>query len=150
MATRLLKLETCESIDYDLYEEEITSPAVHPPLSSLRLENHQGYPEPISIEASGSSPDVAVTVQDVLRAIHEDLRKLLHRHAWNRLNNDKRAAIIASFKERCKTEEELSKGIRRVDLLRGRNKLQILTAFSPDDDISVSPTIPFRLFEEFP
>jgi len=115
-------------------------------VSSLRLENRQGYPEPISIEASGGSPDVAVTVQDVLRAIHEDLRKLLYRHAWNKLRNDERAAIITSFKERCKAEEELSKGIRRVDLLRGR----ILTEFSPDDDISLSPTIPFEFFEEFP
>jgi len=149
LATRLLELETCESLDYDLYEEDKTSPAVHPPVSSLRLENRQGYPYPISIKASGGSPD-AVTVQDVLKAIREDLRKLLHRHAWDRLNEDERAAIIASFKERCKTEEELSKGIRRADLLRGRNRLQIVTELSPDDDISLSPTIPFKLFEEFP
>jgi hypothetical protein len=108
---RVLKLETCGSIDYDLYEEEITSPAVHPPVSSFRLENRQGYPEPISIGTSGGSPDVAVTVQDALRAIHEDLRKLLHRQAWNRLKNYERAAIIASFKERRKSLEKVYVGL---------------------------------------
>jgi len=130
----LLKLEVRESFDpdYDLPEEELTSPAVHPPVPWLELENCQGYPQRISIQASGGSPDIGVTVQDVLRAIHEDLRKPSTRPAWDNLRNEQRARIKISFKKRCKTEEELSKGIHRIDYLGGRDRLQVIPKLSPD------------------
>jgi len=132
----LLELDIDESVDpdYDLPKEELTSPAVHPPVSSLKLENRQGYPAFISIRASGDAPNIGVTVQDVLRVIHEDLRKPSPRPAWDQLNDDERAQINASFKERCRTEEELSEGLYQFDYLRGRDRLQIFPALSPDSD----------------
>ena len=145
-----LKLEIGESVDpdHDLPEEELSSPAVHPPVPLLKLENREGYPE-LNIEASGDSPDVGVTVQDVLRMIHEDLMKPEPRPRWDRLNEDVRAEIKASFKARCRTEGERSKGLYRFDYLCGRNKLQILPQLSPDG-VSLSPFIPFKLSAESP
>lgn len=104
-------------------------------MSSLKLENRQGYPAFINIQASGDAPNIGVTVQDVLRMIHEDLRKPSPRPAWDKLNDEERAQINASFKERCRTEEDLSKGLYRFDYLRGRDKLQIFPALSPDLDV---------------
>ena len=37
-----------------------------------------------------------------------------------------------AFRERCKTEEELSKGPRRIACVGGRDGLQILPKFGPD------------------
>jgi hypothetical protein len=73
-----LKLEMTNSVehDYDLPKEELTSSAVYPPVLLLKLESYQGYPQVISIEASDNSQGVGVTVQEVLRTIHEDLRVL--------------------------------------------------------------------------
>jgi len=134
----LLELDIGESVDpdYDLPKEELTSPAVHPPVSSLKLENRQGYPAGISIQAAGDAPNIGVTVQDVLRMIHEDLMKPSPRPAWDKLNDDERAEINASFKERCRTEGELSQGLYRFDYLRGRDRLQIFPALLPDSDVA--------------
>jgi len=136
LAEYLLELDIGESVDpdYDLPEEELTSPAVHPPTSSLELENRQGYPESISIQTSVDAPEIGVTVQDVLTTIHEDLRRPTPRRAWDQLKDDERAQINASFKERCRTEEELGEGLNRFDYLRGRDRLQIFPALSPDSD----------------
>jgi hypothetical protein len=134
-----LKLEMAESVDhdYDLPEEEITSPAVYPPMLSLKLESHQGYPQVISIEASGES---GVTVQDALRTIHEDLRMPFPSRELSKLGVEERAAIMAAFKVRCKTEEEFSKGARRIDHLGGRDRLQILPKVLPDGSVLLLPT----------
>jgi len=138
----LLKLDVGESFgpDYDLPDEELTSPAVHPPVPRLELENYQGYPQHISIQASGDSPDIGVTVQDVLRAIHKDLRKPSTRPAWDDVRNEQRAQIKSSFKKRCKTEEELSKGLHRIDYLGDRDRLQVIPDLSPDG-VSLSPLV---------
>jgi hypothetical protein len=130
----LLKLEIGEHVepDYDLPKEEITSSAVHPPMQSLTLESHQGYPQLISVQASSDTPGVGVTVQDVLGAIHEDMRMPSPRRTWGKLNDGERAMINTSFKERCKTEEQLSKGPCRFDHLRGRDRLQIFPKLSPE------------------
>jgi hypothetical protein len=65
-----------ESINHDhnLPKEEMASSAVYPPMLLLKLENLQGYPQVIGIEASSNSGNTGVTVQDVLRTINEDLR----------------------------------------------------------------------------
>jgi hypothetical protein len=118
--------------DHDIPKEELDSPAGRPPVLSLKLENHQGYLQLINIQASSDSPDVGVTVRDVLRAIHEDARKLSPRHEWTKLNAKERKAIDATFLDSCKTEEELGHGPRRVDYLRGRDKLQILSKLPRD------------------
>lgn len=121
-----------EDPEYNLPKEELCSPAVHPPMQSLTLENHQGYPQPISVQPSNDSPGVGVTVHDVLRTIHEDMRKPSPRRAWSKLSNSERAVINASFKERCKTEEQLSKGPSQFDHLRGRDRLLIFPTLSLD------------------
>lgn len=138
MTKYLLELGIGESVDpdYDLPKEELASPAVHPPVSSLKLENRQGYPACISIQAAGDAPNIGVTVQDVLRIIHEDLMKPSPRPAWDKLNDDERAEVNASFKERCRTEEELGQGLYRFDYLRGRDRLQIFPALLPDSDVA--------------
>ena len=128
--------------DYDLSKEEITSPAVYPPMLSVKLENHQGYPQIISIEASGDSRSTGVTVQDVLRTIHEDLRMPFPRRELSKLGAEERAGINASFRERCKSEEELSKGPRRFDRLGGRDRLQIFPRLSPDGSVLLPASTP--------
>jgi hypothetical protein len=112
--------------DYHLPEEEIHSPATHPPTSSLMLENNQGYPQAIVVQASSASPDIGVTVQDVLRTIHEDARKQPRRNEMIKLGSEERAGLDAAFKKRCKTERELSQGPCRIDFLGSRNRLVIV------------------------
>lgn len=113
---------------------------------SLTLESHQGYPQPIVVQASSDSPSVGVTVQDVLSAMHEDMRKPSPRRTWSKLSDGERAVINASFKERSKTEEQLSKGPCQFDHLRGRDRLQIFPKLSPD---GVLLTVPELLPTEF-
>jgi len=88
--------------DYGLPTEELTSPAVDPPLLSLKLENHQGYPQSITVQLSTDSP-TGITVQDVLKTINEDLRKPSRRREWIKLNAEERAAVDGAFRERCRT-----------------------------------------------
>ena len=61
--TKHLKLEMTGSLDHedDLLKEEITPPAVYPPMLSLKLESHQAYPQVIGTGASSGSRGVGVT-----------------------------------------------------------------------------------------
>lgn len=108
-------------------------------MPSLTLESHQGYPLLITVQASNDLPGVGVTVHDVLKAIHEDMRKPSPRRAWSKLSNGERALINTSFKERCKTEEQLSKGPCRFDHLRGRDRLLVFPKLSPDGTLLPPP-----------
>jgi hypothetical protein len=134
--------------DYDIPKEDINSPAVHPPMLTLKLESHQGYPQIITVEASSDTQGVGVTVQEVLRTLREDLRMAFPRRELSKLGAEERAGINAAFRERCKSEEELSKGPRRIDHLGGRDRLQILPKLGPDGTIliptSTLPTSPLR------
>lgn len=130
----LLKLDITDQPvehDYDLPREDITSPASHPPTQLLKLENHQGYPQLITVQASSASPSIGVTVEDVLRTIHKDVRTLSGRHEWAKLNAEERAQVDVAFRERCRTEEDLGQGPCRIDYLQGRDMLQILPRFPP-------------------
>lgn len=127
--------------DYDLPNEELSSPAVHPPMPFINLESYQGYPQIITVQASSDSL-VGVTVQDVLTAIHEDVRKPSRRREWTKLNTADRVAVDEAFRERCNTEEELAQGPCRVDYLRGRNKIQVLPKLSPDGEMLPAPEAP--------
>lgn len=118
--------------DYDIPKEDINSPAVHPPMLTLKLESHQGYPQIITVEASSETQGIGVTVQEVLRTLREDLRMAFPRRELSKLGAEERAGINAAFRERCKSEEELSKGPRRIDHLGGRDRLQILPKLGPD------------------
>jgi len=134
--------------DYGLPQEEITSPAVHPPVLSLKLENHQGYPQDIHIHASGDSQSVGITVRDVLRTINEDARKISRRREWTKLNAEERIAVDAAFRERCTTEEELGHGPCRIDYLRGRDRLLVLPKLSPDGEVLPLPMLPAEPLDE--
>jgi hypothetical protein len=138
-----LKLEMSESVDHDygLPKEDITSSAVYPPVLSLKLESHQGYPQVISIGASGDSRSAGVTVQDVLRTIHESLRTPFPTRELGKLGVEEGAAIRAAFKKRCKNEEDRSKGPCRIDRLGGRDRLQILPQLPPDGAVLPMPIL---------
>jgi hypothetical protein len=127
-----LDMNNSSDHDYDLPKEELNSPAVHPPVLSLKLENHQGYPRIITAETSGDTQGVGVTVKEVLRTLHEDLRTQFPRLELSKLSPEQRARVNAAFIERSKTERELSKGPRRIDHLGGRDRLQILPKIGPD------------------
>jgi hypothetical protein len=129
----LLKLEVTESpdYDYDLPNEEMSSPAVYPHTQTLRLEYFQGYPQVISLTSSDSQ-GTEVTVQDVLRAIHEDLMKPSSKRELGTFARGEQTAIRDTFRKRCQSEEERSKGLYRIDYLRGRDRLQILPRHSLD------------------
>ena len=137
MTKYLLKLEITESTDYDydLPNEELTSPAVYPPMPSLKLENCEGYPQTINVGASSEPRGASVTVQDVLGTVHEGLSALLPKRELSELGDKERTSVRATFKKRCKTEVERSKGLRRIDYLGGRDRLQILPKHSPDGSV---------------
>jgi hypothetical protein len=125
--------------DYDLPKEEIDSPAMHPPMLSVTLENHQGYPQSINVQASSNAPDIGITVRDVLGTINEDVKKPSRRREWTKLRAEERAGVDTAFRERCNTEEELGQGPCRIDYLRGRNRLQIFPKVSLDGVIHPLP-----------
>ncbi len=122
--------------DYDLPKEDMNSPAVYPHTQSLRLVYFQGYPQVISIDASSGSQGADITVQDVLRMIHEDLRKPSSKRELGTFARGEQNAIRDIFRKRCNSEEERSKGLYRIDYLRGRDRLQILPRL-PLDGASV-------------
>jgi uncharacterized protein DUF6699 len=146
----LLQLDiTSQPVEhFDLPMEDITSSASDPPMHSLKLENHQGYPQLIIVQASSNSPSVGITVQDVLSAIQEDVRKLSRRREWTKLSPEERAQVDTAFRDRCKTEEELGQGPCRIDYLRGRDRLQVLPKLSPTGEILPAPILPEDLFRE--
>lgn len=136
MTKYLLKLEITECPDYDygLPNEEMTSSAVYPHTQALRLEYFRGYPQVINIKPFNDYPGAYVTVEDVLRAIHEDLKSPLANSEFHIFGYKERAAIRAAFNERCETEEDLSKGPSRIDCLWGRNRLLISPKFPGDGE----------------
>jgi hypothetical protein len=133
--------------DFDLPIEEISAAASDPPMHSLKLESHQGYPQLITVQASGNS-SMGVTVQDVLRAIQEDLRMLSRRREWTKLSAEERSQVDTAFRDRCRTEEELGQGPCRVDYLRGRDRLQVLPKLSPSGEMLPAPIPPEDILRE--
>jgi hypothetical protein len=83
-----------------------------------------------------------VTVQDVLRTIKEVLSVLLSKRELDNLGGKERTALRVKFKKRYKTEEERSKGPRRIDHLGGRDWLQILPKHSPDGGVLLPSSAP--------
>jgi len=151
LAKYLLKFDiTTQPVehDFDLPMEDITAPASDPPMHSLKLENHQGYPQLITAQASSNSPTIGVTVQDVLRTIQEDVRMLSRRREWTKLSAEERAQVDTAFRDRCRTEEELGQGPCRVDYLRGRDRLQVLPKLSPEGEMLPAPILPEEVFRE--
>ncbi|KAI0298653.1 hypothetical protein B0F90DRAFT_681536 [Multifurca ochricompacta] len=127
--------------DFGLPAEEFYSPAVHPPVHVLVLENEQGYPHNIEVRASDKGPGIGVTVEDVLKTIGTDLRKSSSQREWTRLNDDRRREVGEAFEDRARTEEERSSGLRRIDYLRGRNRLEIFPRHSIPEDEEVMQSL---------
>jgi hypothetical protein len=86
----------------------------------------------MTVEASVDSRGIGVTVQDVLQTIHEDMRMPFPGRELSGLVVKERAGINATFRERCKSEEELRKGSRGIVHLGGRVKTQISMKLAPD------------------
>jgi hypothetical protein len=78
------------------------------------------------VDASSDYSGASVTVEDVPRKIQEDLRKPSSKRELYTLPRGDQTAIRDAFNKRCKTKEDLSKGLYRIDYLRGRDRLQIL------------------------
>ena len=111
-----------DSPDRDHPKEDMNSPA---PMLSLKSESHQGHPQTITTEVSSDTRGVGVTVQEVLRSIHEGLKMPFPRRELRKLGAEERTMINAAFGE---SEEELNKHPRRID----RDRLQISQQFGPD------------------
>ena len=110
----------------------------------LQLESHHGHPQVISIEASVDSRGAGVTVQDILRTIHEESRIQITEKELNGLDVEERAELWGAFKRRCKTEEEFSRGPCRIDRWGDRDRLQVLPRLSPDGTVLLpTSTLPF-------
>jgi hypothetical protein len=86
-------------------------------MPSLKLESHQRYPQIITAEVPSDIRSVGVTVQEVLRRLHEDVKMPFPRRGLSKLGAEERTGINAAIGERCKSEEELSKGPRGIDYL---------------------------------
>ncbi|KAI0266125.1 hypothetical protein BC834DRAFT_969641 [Gloeopeniophorella convolvens] len=123
--------------DYGLPSEEYFSAAVYPPIHVLVLESGQGYPQNIQVHASDKSTGIGVTVEDVLKAIFDDLQKPSSQREWAALSDELRQQVEEAFEARSRTEEERGSGLRRVDYLCGRDRLQIFAkhpAQVPDEE----------------
>ena len=142
----LLKFDINQPLDHDfgLPTEEFFSSAVHPPVHVLILENEQGLPQNIEVQASDKGSGIGVTVEDVLKCIGVDLRKSSSQREWAALNEDVRREVEDAFEDRATTEEERSGGLRRIDYLRGRNRLQVFPRhpFSEEDEALAQPLVP--------
>ncbi|KAI9458615.1 hypothetical protein BJY52DRAFT_1268641 [Lactarius psammicola] len=111
--------------DFGLPVEDLLSSAVHPPVLTLVLEHNQGYPQNIEVQASDMGSGVGVTVEDVLKTVGADLRLSSSHREWSGLNDDTRREVETAFEDRARTEDERSRGLRRIDYLSGKSRLQI-------------------------
>lgn len=131
--------------DWELPQEEMLAAAVHPPVYVLLLENDQGYPHNIEVRASDKESIVGITVEDVLRAVGTDVRKSSSQREWAALNDDTRREVEEAFEDRARTEEDRSGGLRKIDYLRGRNRLEVLAKHPAlEDEEDVPQVLPAR------
>jgi hypothetical protein len=112
----------------------------------LVLDNDQGYPRNINVRASEEGSDVGITVEEVIRTISTDLRASSSQREWSALNEDRRREVEESFENRARTEEDRSGGLRKIDYLGGRNRLQIFPKLPlPEDDEIEQQSLPARV-----
>jgi hypothetical protein len=121
--------------DSPLKDEPILK-AVHPVLRNYLLNSDIPSQSP-DTEGQGLDEGSGVTVLDVLRSIDDDPRKPITQREWAALNEDVRRAVTDAFENWVATEEERSGGHRRIDYLRGRERLQVLPRLksSEEDDL---------------
>ena len=103
---KYLKFDITQPLDHDfgLPKEEFFSSAVYPPVHELILENEQGLPQNIEVQASNKRSGIGVTVEDVLKSIGADLQKSSSRINYLRGRNRLQVFPRQAFSEE---EEEL-------------------------------------------
>jgi hypothetical protein len=140
----LLTIDITQPVDHDfgLTPEDFGSSSVHPPVPMLVLETDQGHPRNINVHASDEGSDIGVTVEDVLRAISTDLRATSIQREWAALNEERRREVEETFEDRARTEEDRSGGLRKIDYLRGRNRLQIFPKHPLPEDEEIPQPLP--------
>ncbi len=108
----------------------------------LVLDNDQGYPRNINVRATEEGSDVGITVEDVIRTISTDLRASSSQREWAALDEDRRREVEETFENRARTEEDRSGGLRKIDYLRGRNRLQIFPKLPLPEDEEIVQSLP--------
>ena len=75
---------------------------------------------PLAINVAPRQPSTAITVADVLSAIHRAMRTPVSENDWNRLPPSRQEMVSSAFFRRCGlSASEKAKGLRWVDLLAG-------------------------------
>ena len=131
--------------DFGLPTEVFLSSAVHPPVHILVLENEQGLSQNIAVQASDEGSGFGVTVKDVLKTIGVNLRISSNQRELATLDEDTRREVEDAFKNRARTEG-IASDLRRIDYLRGRNRLQIFPKHQfPEGDDDIPQLLPINL-----
>ncbi|KAL4064711.1 hypothetical protein V8B97DRAFT_1987272 [Scleroderma yunnanense] len=123
------------------FDSALNQPATSPPLPTLTL-IHPHLPWRPHIRPSNPASCLYVTVRDVLEALYAFLHYPVTMAEYKMLPSQvDRDEVSYAFHARCEREQERktvewmkSRGVRRVDFLRGRNQFMGLssTKFGPD------------------
>ncbi|KAI1782728.1 hypothetical protein LXA43DRAFT_904965 [Ganoderma leucocontextum] len=117
--------------------EELSEPAIHPPVHRMEIVCDDLLEWPIIIERRINKSkggvdmrtgnvtlcDAPITVYDVLTAIHRTLHTQISRRDWDKLLGDRRQVVLEAYTRRCRRYigfrwiDDVG-GIRRVDYLR--------------------------------
>jgi hypothetical protein len=108
----------------------------------LVLESNQGYPRNINVHASDEESDIGITVREALGTIGTALRASSTQREWAALNEERRREVEEAFENRARTEEDRSAGLRKIDYLRDRNRLQIFPKNPLPEDEEISQPLP--------
>ena len=111
-------------------------------MHELVLESDQGYPRNINVHASNEEAEIGITVEEVLRTVSTALRATSTQREWAALNEERRREVEETFENRARTEEDRSAGLRKIDYLRDRNRLQIFPKHSLPEDEEISQPLP--------
>ncbi|KAI8974867.1 hypothetical protein BD414DRAFT_497774 [Trametes punicea] len=106
------------AVQRQLYQSDLSRFACEPPLPHIRL-YHAQLPWYVDVEASNPS---GVTLYDLFYAIYcYMMRPIEYGDYYNiEMNYELRDRIACAWAERCTSEEERRKGVRRVDYLMGK------------------------------
>jgi len=113
----------------------LAQPASSPPLPNLGLRvGDLPWPCNVTPEAGLSPGKAYVTAQDVLLAIHYYLRTAVKSTEYEAMSKSRKAEIFREFERRTGSDpRQRGKGLRRVDFLNGRHRVQgLIRAHSTD------------------
>lgn len=122
----VLPLEDEQSI---LLHQMLAEPATSPPLTALTI-THPNLKWRIEVEPKDPAPGAYISVGDVFTTIFKELRVGIHSMDYAELTDfDARSAVDHAYYARCGRVPdpqarlvEHQKGIKRIDMLMGRNK----------------------------